>query len=318
MLSSISMSQSTAVLAPTPRGSKPTRSNVRRSRRARRRAADERNSIPDPPGPPGLNTSEPIRSSGSAAGTRASAMSIVAPSGSSWSSGTSSVAHSSSTPMSAARRRTRPSRASRRRAQRPTVLRCPSVRCPSVPVSSVASSASVSIWFASTDDTPDDVEHPATHRHQARPTPSPAPPRSKLAARRDATARSRPHRRGAVCDERTVRRRSVRSSQSGSTVVGGGVGEPWVEPWYRMPRHAHSPSSSRCRRSRFSRIGSMSVALTAACTGRRDAGQRLERRGGDLGDQRRGPSMLDAGPVAEDVDVTHRPGPRVAHARARR
>ena len=51
--------------------------------------------MPDPPGPPGLNTSEPMRRSSSAVAARATATSIVSPSGAAWSSGTTSVAHSS-------------------------------------------------------------------------------------------------------------------------------------------------------------------------------------------------------------------------------
>ncbi len=51
--------------------------------------------MPEPPGPPGLNTSEPSRWSSSAVAIRATAMSIVSPSATAWSSGTTSVAHSS-------------------------------------------------------------------------------------------------------------------------------------------------------------------------------------------------------------------------------
>ena len=93
--SSKSTSQSIAVLAPTPRGSNETRSNRSVSSGGITAATLVRNSMPDPPGPPGLNTSEPMRRSSSAVAARATAMSIVSPSGAEWSSGTTSVAHSS-------------------------------------------------------------------------------------------------------------------------------------------------------------------------------------------------------------------------------
>ena len=50
-------------------------------------------STPEPPGPPGLTSSEPIRRDGSVAGSRATDSPICVPRGSSWSSGTCTVPH---------------------------------------------------------------------------------------------------------------------------------------------------------------------------------------------------------------------------------
>ena len=68
---SMSASQRTGVLRPTPRGSKPTMS--KRSRMAAGKivvASCRTKSTPDPPGPPGLVTSEPMRRARSVAGSR--------------------------------------------------------------------------------------------------------------------------------------------------------------------------------------------------------------------------------------------------------
>ena len=71
-----------AVLRMMPRGSKPTRSKrARTSSVYRNGPAPTTKSTPEPPGPPGLRNSEPIRRRGSVAGSRVSAIEIVAPLG---------------------------------------------------------------------------------------------------------------------------------------------------------------------------------------------------------------------------------------------
>ena len=84
----------TSVLRPTPRGSKPTRSNrPRNAGSANQCPIHSSISMPDPPGPPGLRTNIPIRGS-TAARILATATSMVGPLGEAWSIGTTSVAHS--------------------------------------------------------------------------------------------------------------------------------------------------------------------------------------------------------------------------------
>ncbi|CAB5041387.1 unannotated protein [freshwater metagenome] len=93
---------STGELAATPRGSKETKSNALVSSEGKAAAAEVRNSRPDPPGPPGLMTSEPIRSDADPVdGWRMRASSVVGPEGLAGSMGTCSVAHSK--PAAAAR-----------------------------------------------------------------------------------------------------------------------------------------------------------------------------------------------------------------------
>lgn len=87
----VSVPQVTGVESPTPRGSHPTRSNRRAIPGLK--GSSSTSSTPEPPGPPGLATMVPIRSSaGPAAVRRATASSIVAPSGRDQSSGTTRVA----------------------------------------------------------------------------------------------------------------------------------------------------------------------------------------------------------------------------------
>src|SRR5205085_4568783 len=87
-----------SVLAATPRGSKPTMSN--RARRSDDRSMPPAtNSRPEPPGPPGSTSSEPIRSPGRRAGSSLSDSSIVRPVGLVYSSGTRRVAHFSRPPQ---------------------------------------------------------------------------------------------------------------------------------------------------------------------------------------------------------------------------
>ncbi len=70
------------VLAPMPRGSKPTRSNLRATSVFFISSEScEAISIPDAPGPPGLTSSDPIRWLGSAALTREIAIRAVRPCG---------------------------------------------------------------------------------------------------------------------------------------------------------------------------------------------------------------------------------------------
>src|SRR5690349_5799343 len=86
-------------LAPTPRGSKLTRSY--RSRSAETVAPyDGIIDTPEPPGPPKLNRSEPMRPPPVAL-ARMSATPIVSPAGLDQSSGTFSVAHCQSLPGAA-------------------------------------------------------------------------------------------------------------------------------------------------------------------------------------------------------------------------
>ena len=73
--------QSSRPLAPTPRGSQPTKSKRWVAIASAGGGAVRTKSTPEPPGPPGLAKSEPIRRAGSAAGLRISARSIVRPCG---------------------------------------------------------------------------------------------------------------------------------------------------------------------------------------------------------------------------------------------
>ncbi len=73
--------QSSGAVPPTPRGSHETMSK-RRLTSSLKGPSLPRKSTPDPPGPPGLVISVPIRASGSVAGSRASARLIVGPVGS--------------------------------------------------------------------------------------------------------------------------------------------------------------------------------------------------------------------------------------------
>jgi len=79
---------------PTPRGSKPTTSYAPSTAGLNTRFTESMKATPEPPGPPGFVTSEPMRLSWSAAGRRFTAREIVAPVGSLWSIGTSTRAHS--------------------------------------------------------------------------------------------------------------------------------------------------------------------------------------------------------------------------------
>ena len=67
-------------LRATPRGSKPTMSTSSRTDRPTIVLASLAKSTPDPPGPPGLTTIEPLADP-ERAGTRSSAMAIVFPVG---------------------------------------------------------------------------------------------------------------------------------------------------------------------------------------------------------------------------------------------
>ncbi len=75
--------QRTGLLEFTPRGSKPTRSKRFRSALGKASALSWTSSIPEPPGPPGLTMSEPMRSPCSVAGSRMMATSSVPADGSS-------------------------------------------------------------------------------------------------------------------------------------------------------------------------------------------------------------------------------------------
>ena len=68
--------QSTFVLAPTPRGSKLTKSKRDRTSAGNPVAVLRRSSIPEAPGPPGFVINEPMREPGFSAGWRINAMSI--------------------------------------------------------------------------------------------------------------------------------------------------------------------------------------------------------------------------------------------------
>ncbi len=86
--------QRTGSLSPTPRGSKLTRSNRSVSDDGNAIDALARNSRPEPPGPPGFITRDPIRSSADPVDfLRANARSRVGPSGVEGSIGTARVAH---------------------------------------------------------------------------------------------------------------------------------------------------------------------------------------------------------------------------------
>ena len=73
--------QVTGLLRPTPLGSNETMSNRSSSSGVSTDSSLGRSSIPDAPGPPGLITSDPIRSEGTSAGWRARAICRVGPSG---------------------------------------------------------------------------------------------------------------------------------------------------------------------------------------------------------------------------------------------
>src|ERR671912_700806 len=57
--------------------------------------------MPDPPGPPGLSTRDPIRAAGSGATRRITAIPMVGPPGRRWSGGPVSVPHSNGAGASA-------------------------------------------------------------------------------------------------------------------------------------------------------------------------------------------------------------------------
>src|SRR5687767_5611022 len=82
------------LLRRTPRGSKPTMSNrLRTSGVKQKGAAKHTKSPPDPPGPHGFVHNDPCDRAGPAARRRTIAIEIWAPFGSSWSSGTPTLAH---------------------------------------------------------------------------------------------------------------------------------------------------------------------------------------------------------------------------------
>ena len=71
--------QVTGSLRSTPRGSKVTMSKSSSNWLVSTLSSLGKSSMPDTPGPPGLMTSEPIRSAGSSARCRSRAMPIVVP-----------------------------------------------------------------------------------------------------------------------------------------------------------------------------------------------------------------------------------------------
>jgi hypothetical protein len=73
--------QRNGVLRMTPRGSNPTMSKRPRSCSGKTCATPRTTSTPEPPGPPGLMNSEPMRCWGFPAGSRISAREIFAPLG---------------------------------------------------------------------------------------------------------------------------------------------------------------------------------------------------------------------------------------------
>ena len=73
--------QVTGLLRSTPRGSYETMSKRSSSSGVSTDNSLGRSSMPDVPGPPGLMTSDPMRSDGTSAGCRATAISMVGPSG---------------------------------------------------------------------------------------------------------------------------------------------------------------------------------------------------------------------------------------------
>jgi hypothetical protein len=73
--------QRNGVLRMIPRGSKPTMSKRPRSSSGRNWATPRTTSTPEPPGPPGLMNSDPIRRWGEPAGSRISDRKIFAPAG---------------------------------------------------------------------------------------------------------------------------------------------------------------------------------------------------------------------------------------------
>ncbi len=75
------LAQLTGLLRCTPRGSKETMSKRSSSPGVSTDSSLGRSSIPEVPGPPGLMTIDPIRSDGSSAGCRATAICRVGPSG---------------------------------------------------------------------------------------------------------------------------------------------------------------------------------------------------------------------------------------------
>ncbi len=75
------VTQVTGLLAPTPRGSKPTMSNESRMVWLKTFLADLAKSTPEAPGPPGFTSSEPMRLDGSAAGSLISLSEMRSPAG---------------------------------------------------------------------------------------------------------------------------------------------------------------------------------------------------------------------------------------------
>ena len=71
----------TGLLRPTPRGSNETMSKRSRTSGVSTDSSLGRSSMPDPPGPPGLMTRDPIRSAGASAGWRATAIWMTVPPG---------------------------------------------------------------------------------------------------------------------------------------------------------------------------------------------------------------------------------------------
>jgi hypothetical protein len=76
-----SCEQSTGELRPTPRGSIPTMSNRLPTSGPKNDVAPNVKSTAEPPGPPGLTSSAPIRRAGSVALRRAMVSTVVAPCG---------------------------------------------------------------------------------------------------------------------------------------------------------------------------------------------------------------------------------------------
>ena len=76
-----SLRQSIGADSPTPRGSKPTMSKDERTARPTMKSADLAYCTPDPPGPPGLTTSEPILLPALVAGALSTLMAMSPPDG---------------------------------------------------------------------------------------------------------------------------------------------------------------------------------------------------------------------------------------------
>src|SRR4051794_16891689 len=89
----LSVAQRTGADDPTPRGSNPTRSYIAVTAFGNAAANWTANWRPDPPGPPGLTSSEALGEASDRC-RRTSATVICLPVGSAWSSGTDTVAHS--------------------------------------------------------------------------------------------------------------------------------------------------------------------------------------------------------------------------------